>query len=309
MGDSEKKNEDSAEEKPPNPEETIPPQPSENEMPTFFHIGGLAKQCLVAGYEFGAWHIDCSTNIGDNIGLYSYGAGRPEFNDVSGGVGIREKVGIFNMSQGWQSDGIMGTLGLRAPLVEGVANAMLRGIYDIQGGDGGKLELYSGYEHTPIKFDMIIPLLNVPRFMGYVLLQLAENYLFAFRMVYNINDSAFEKHALCAGFNNNNTELSLKLEDFKDWRGSIFQRLGERWAIALKADIYKDDDMQVAIGGQYAVHENALLKMKVRSDGFLGLAYQVHLSENIAILYHAGLNVSDPIKGGHRIGLSWRLRC
>lgn len=135
MGDAEKKNnEESSEEKSPNPEETIPPRPLENEMPTFFHIGGLAKQCLVAGYEFGAWHIDCSTSIGDNIGLYSYGAGRPEYNNVSGGVGIREKVGIFNMSQGWQSEGIMGTLGLRTPLVEGVANAMLRGIYDIQGG-------------------------------------------------------------------------------------------------------------------------------------------------------------------------------
>ncbi|XP_064541972.1 voltage-dependent anion-selective channel-like [Drosophila montana] len=304
MADSNK-----AEEKPPNPEETIPPPPLEAEMPTFFHIGGWAKQCLVSGYEFGAWHFDCSTGAGDNIGLYSFGAGRPEFKDVSGGVGIREKVGIFNMSQGWQSGGILGTLGLRSPLVDGVANAMLRGIYDIQGEDGAKIELYSGYEHSPVKFDMIIPILNVPRLMGYVLLQLAENYLLAYRTVYNFDDSAFEKHALCAGFNNDKTELSLKFEDFKDWRVSIFQRIGERWAVALKADIYSEDDMEIAIGGQYEVHENALLKMKVRYDGFLGLAYQVHLSENIAIRYHAGLNVSDPIKGDHKIGLSWLLRC
>lgn len=77
--------------------------------------------------------------------------------------------------------------------------------------DGVNVELYTGYERPPVKLDVIIPVLNVPKFMGYVLLHLADNYMFAYRSVYNINDMEFEKHVLCVGYQNENTEYGLKL--------------------------------------------------------------------------------------------------
>lgn len=97
-------------------------------------------------------------------------------------------------------------------------------------------------------------------------------------------------------------------EDFKDWRGSIFQRLGKRWAVAFKADLYTEEPRQYAVGGQYQINDNSLLKATVRDNGFLGLVYQLNLTENIGITYHVGLELKDPIKGEHRVGISCSLR-
>ncbi|XP_030557250.1 uncharacterized protein LOC115760170 [Drosophila novamexicana] len=289
-------------------EEIIPGPPAEGDMPTFFHIGSLAKQCLISGYKIGTWHIDCTTKVKDKVTLFSYGSGKPNFDNVWGGVGMRQKWGIWDLFQVWQTDNIMGAVGGQSKLVGGTANAMLWAIYNPHDGSGVKLQVYSGYERSPIKFDLIIPVLNVPRLMGYALLHIAKNWLLAFRMDYDIAERAIQKHAICGGYYNGSTELGLKFEDFKDWRGSIFQRLGKRWAVAFKADLYTEEPRQYAVGGQYQINDNSLLKATVRDNGFLGLVYQLNLTENIGITYHVGLELKDPIKGEHRVGISCSLR-
>ncbi|XP_030557357.1 voltage-dependent anion-selective channel-like [Drosophila novamexicana] len=289
--------------------EVIPKQPLEGEMPTFFHVGKWAKQCLTTGYDFGAWHIDCTTNVSEKLGLYSFGSARPDVRNVAGGVGIREKLGIFNLYQTWQTNGLLSTLGVRTEAAGGLANAMLRATYIPQNNDGVNVELYTGYERPPVKLDVIIPVLNVPKFMGYVLLHLADNYMFAYRSVYNINDMEFEKHVLCVGYQNENTEYGLKLENFKELRGSLFQRVGERWAFALKAHLYREQGRHFSVGGQYKIHEDGLLKMRVRENGFMGLVYQAILSENIDVMYHVGINAKSPLDGNHKFGVAWSLKC
>ncbi|XP_064542032.1 uncharacterized protein LOC135431053 [Drosophila montana] len=289
--------------------EIIPKQSLEGEMPTFFHVGRWAKQCLTTGYGIGAWHIDCTTNVSEKLGLYSFGSAKPDFYNVAGGVGIREKLGIFNLYQTWQTQGWLSTIGVRTEAAGGLANAMLRATYIPQNNDGVNVELYSGYERPPVKFDVIIPIWNVPKFMGYVLLHLADKYMFAYRSVFNINDLEFEKHVLCLGYQDENYEYGLKLEDFKELRGSMFLRVGERWAFALKAHLYREQGRHFSVGGQYKIHDDGLFKMRIRDDGFLGLVYQAVLSENIDIMYHVGVNAKSPLDGSHKFGVSWSLKC
>ncbi|EDW64756.1 voltage-dependent anion-selective channel [Drosophila virilis] len=289
-------------------DEVIPPPPLEGEMATYFHIGGWAKECLITGYKIGAWHFDCTTQLTDKLGIYSFGNGKPNYYGVSGGVGLREKLGIFHMCQAYHTNAYVGAFGVRSTVVGCLANAMLRGTYGPHDEPEVTLDLHTGLERSPIKMDVIVPILKSPKLMGYVVLQPLQNYLLGYRAVYDFDNMGFDMHALCVGFNNGSSELSLKLENFKELRGSIFQRIGERWAVALKANIYGENEKQFAIGGQYKIQDNALLKAKVRDDGFVGMVYQVNVSENIGIMYHVGLEVGSPINGDHKVGISWSIK-
>ncbi|XP_017857113.1 PREDICTED: voltage-dependent anion-selective channel-like [Drosophila arizonae] len=289
-------------------EEIIPAPVLPDEMPTYFHIGVLAKECLVNGYKIGAWHFDCTTDIGDNLALYSFGTGKPQFKNVFGGVGAREYLGSLSLTQVWMTDGLVGMVGLENELYGGTANTLLRAAYEQNDRSGVKVELHSGYEVTPFKFHMIIPVLREPKLMGYVLLNPFKQYLLAYRAVYDIENKGFDKHAIGLGFYNGSTEWSLKLENFEDLRGSVFQRLGDRFAIAAKVNCYKSEEKQYAIGAQVTLFENVIIKAKYRHDGFFGMVYQQTLNDNIAIMYHFGFAIKDPFKGDHKFGLSWSMR-
>ncbi|EDV98927.1 uncharacterized protein LOC6567102 [Drosophila grimshawi] len=289
-------------------EEIIRPDPFAGRMPTFFHIGGLATACLTIGYNIGAWHIDCTSKASDVCTLYNYGTARPDSKTISGGVGIRERIGMLNMTQVWQTEGILGTLGISTEDGDGRLNAMLRVAYAAHGSSGVMLDLHTGYEQTPIKFDLIVPLMNVAHLKGYVVVQPAEDFLLGYRMVYDWKRQGFDQHAIAAGYNNGRTELCLKLENFKQLRGSVFQRLGDRWAVTLKGDLYKDEPKHIAIGAQCNI-DTARIKAKLSNDGFLGAVFQHDLSENIRIMYHLGCDISAPIEGNHKMGISWSFTC
>lgn len=102
--------------------------------------------------------------------------------------------------------------------------------------------------------------------------------------------------------------LCIRSENFEDLRGSIFQRLGNRFAIAAKVNCYKSEEKQYAIGAQVRLFENVIIKAKYRHDGFFGMVYQQTLNDNIAIMYHFGFAINDPFKGDHKFGLSWSMR-
>lgn len=98
-------------------------------------------------------------------------------------------------------------------------------------------------------------------------------------------------------------------EDFQDVRGSIFQRLGPKWAIALKASLLEWKRVEYSIGCQCMVDESTLIKGKLTSEGYLGIVYQQLFAENIRVMYHFGVPLADPIKGNHKLGISWSFNC
>lgn len=104
--------------------------------------------------------------------------------------------------------------------------------------------------------------------------------------------------------------LLLSRENFKDLRGSIFQRMGEGWAFAVKTNLYGDDGtVKFAIGGQYDLQNGTLIKARIREDANVGIVYQTKLSENVEVQYHMGFEGKDPIKGQHKIGVAWSFNC
>lgn len=110
--------------------EIIPPATVDEEVPTFFHIGRWAKECLITGYRIGAWHIDCTSRSGENISLYSFGTGKPDHKTIVGGVGIKEKLGYLTLTQAWLTDELIGMLGVQKKIDNVGAEALLRGSYN-----------------------------------------------------------------------------------------------------------------------------------------------------------------------------------
>lgn len=74
-----------------------------------------------------------------------------------------------------------------------------------------KCQLKAGIDRNPIKLELILPIHNQSFIKGYALVVPIEKWILGYRTVYNLDEKAFDKHALCVGFNNGSTEICLKL--------------------------------------------------------------------------------------------------
>lgn len=92
-------------------------------------IGWEAKKCLKKGYDIGAWHLDCTTTSNNWLNMFSFGDGQPKMSSVTGGVGIRETFGMFELSQSWQTDGWIGTMGTSTDTAYGLISSLFKFAY------------------------------------------------------------------------------------------------------------------------------------------------------------------------------------
>ncbi|XP_017857142.1 PREDICTED: voltage-dependent anion-selective channel-like [Drosophila arizonae] len=288
--------------------EIIPPVPLKGEVPTFFHIGRWAKECLITGYRIGVWHIDCTTRVKEELSMYSFGSAKPDFETITGGVGFKEKLGLLTMSQAWLTHEFFSSIGLQKRTDSIGGEAILRALYN-RAETAYKIDLLCGVERSPVRIKVIAPIVHVTKIMGYALWQPAENFMLAYRTAFDFEEKSFEKHAFGVGYNNRSTELALKFEDFQDLRGSIFQRLSDQWAIAVKASLSQWENVEYSIGCQCMVKDSALIKAKITSQGYLAFVYQQSFTDSVRIMYHFGLSLDDPIKSNHKFGISWSINC
>ncbi|KAL7741374.1 hypothetical protein ACLKA6_013814 [Drosophila palustris] len=285
----------------------IPNVDFQMKMPSFRYVGSMAKQCLYRGYDVGIWHFECTTQS-DKISVYSIGEANPDLKHVTGGVGIREKFGALNLTQAWQSNGYLGMIGACTQAFGAFVYALVRGTYGPKEDASAKIDLLAGFERSPIKSEVIIPILKSPKFLGYLLVEPIEHFVLACRMEFNIEERAIDAHAFCIGYSDETTEYGLKLENFKDVRGSVFQRLGDKWGVALKANLFGKDMKKFTVGGQYQINEKAMIKARICDTGLTGLVYQIKLNDNVEGNYYFGFDATSPLKGEHKIGIAWRFR-
>ncbi|KAH8376615.1 hypothetical protein KR093_000410 [Drosophila rubida] len=285
----------------------IPPLELESEMPTFFTMGLLAKECLIRGYEIGIWHIEC-TSKSDNFNTYSIGEAHPDLSHVSGGIGIREKFGAFNLTQAWQTNGYLGMIGASTEALEANIYSVFKGFYGPHGNGAIKVDLLAGYERAPLKSEVIVPVLHSPKFMGYLLLQPADHFLFGGRLTVDVEQRKVDTHALCVGYLDDTTEYMLKLENFKNVRGSVFHRLNDRFALALKANLFGDNMKTFTVGGQFQVDEQTLLKAKISNNCQAGIVCQMKVTDQVEGIYYFGFDGKSPIGGEHKVGISWSFK-
>ncbi|EDV32422.2 uncharacterized protein Dana_GF14063 [Drosophila ananassae] len=291
--------------------ETILPQPSVfGEMPTYFHVGANAKECLLRGYKIGAWQIQCRSEV-DGLTLSTYGEAYPKASDIFGGLEAYKEVGNGHVAIAWLTDKqILANVGLKNHFSGGLCYSNLKCSGSPEDSSDFKCQLKTGIERNPIKLEVILPLHNQSFIKGYALVVPTEKWILGYRMVYNLDEKAFDKHALCVGFNNGSTEFGLKLENLKDLRGSIFQRMGDSWAFAFKMNSYgSEGQAKFAFGGQYEFDNGSILKAKMRDDANVGVVYQTSLGENIGVQYHFGFEGKSPLDGEHKIGASWSFNC
>uniref|UniRef100_A0A6P4FRH9 Voltage-dependent anion-selective channel isoform X1 n=2 Tax=Drosophila rhopaloa TaxID=1041015 RepID=A0A6P4FRH9_DRORH len=300
-----KSNEDASKKE--NNVEILPPTPEEGEMPTYFHVGLLAKMCLVHGYTIGRWKLQSTSKTEQDFYLSSFGEGYPTLNSVYGGLEAYKEQGIFHGSLAWLSDGDwLSDLGARGNGLGGIWSAVLKSVVSTSEGCDYQCKLKCGFERKPGKVELYVPIYKEPLLMGYILVEPADHILLGYRTVFNVQDKDFIMNAFCAGYNNDSTEVGLKLENFETVRGSIFQRIGEKWALALKANLYGNvTPKSITVGGQYEWEPGTLLKAKVRGDTRLGFIFQRKIREDIEVLFHVGFEGNDPINGKHKFGTSW----
>ncbi|XP_017111492.1 voltage-dependent anion-selective channel [Drosophila elegans] len=291
--------------------EIIPPPPAEGEMPSYFHVGALAKECLLTGFKLGAWQLQCTTRTNKDCYLSSFGEGYPTVDSVFGGLEAFQEIGNCSVSLGWFTNNeFLSEIGVRAMSLGSQWYALLKSTMGTKDEVTFKTKLKCGFERDPVKVELVVPLYKEPLCMGYILVAPIENWLLGYRTVYNLDDQGFDKHALCLAYNDGITEVGLKLENFGDLRGSIFRRFGEGWAFAIKSNLYGSENVkQFAIGVQYALQNGTLLKAKVREDSRIGFVYQSKIGENVDVMYHAAFDGVNPIDGNHRIGVSWHFHC
>ncbi|XP_017111494.1 voltage-dependent anion-selective channel [Drosophila elegans] len=287
--------------------EILPPPLMEGEMPSYFHVGLLAKMCLVHGYSIGAWKLQSNSKTDSDFYLSSFGEGYPTWNSVYGGLEAYKEEGNFHASLAWLSDGdMLSDLGARGEGLGGIWSSVLKSVVSTDEGVAYQCKVKCGFERKPGRVELYVPIYKEPLFMGYILVQPANNFLLGYRTAFNVQDRNFIMNAICAGYNNSSTEVGLKLENFQTLRGSIFQRIGEKWAVALKANLYGNvNAKRFAIGGQYEWEPGTLLKAKVRGDTRLGFIFQRKIREDIEVLLHVGFDGKDPINGVHKCGASW----
>ncbi|XP_022222193.2 voltage-dependent anion-selective channel-like [Drosophila obscura] len=291
--------------------EILLPQAQDGMMPSYFHVGGWAKDCLIRGYKSGVWQLRCSSKTENDMALSSFGEGNPDLTSVLGGLDAFKQFENCHTSLTWiSSNEWQGELGVRGEVAGGIAHSILRSTLPMTDEYQLKGKLNAGFERSPFKIEAVLPIVKEPTFMGYILVAPAENWLLGYRMVYSLSEKAFDKHAFCVGYKNESSEVGLKLENFKDLRGSIFQRIGESWAVALKMNFYGEEQLKkFAIGCQYQLEDGSLLKAKVRDDGNVGVVFQTKIGENIDVMYHVGCEYKAPISGDHKIGASWTFNC
>lgn len=101
-------------------------------MPTYYNIGWLAKKCLHKYYHYGAWHLNCtSTEFNDInwLSMFSFGDVGQKFEYATGGIGVRETFDIFELSQSWQTDAFVSTIGCIYESTVGILSSLLKGAY------------------------------------------------------------------------------------------------------------------------------------------------------------------------------------
>ncbi|KAH8244206.1 hypothetical protein KR026_002326 [Drosophila bipectinata] len=291
--------------------ETILPQPPVfGEMPTYFHVGGYAKECLLRGYEIGAWKIQCRSEFND-LTLSTYGEGYPKLSDIFGGFEAYKKLGNWHVAVGWLTDKhILAHVGLKNKWLGGLCYSNFKCSGSIEDSSDFKCQLKTGIENNPFKLELILPLHKQSFIKGYALMVPNEKWILGYRTVYNCDEKAFDKHAICVGFNNGNSEFCIKLENLKDLRVSIFQRMGDSWAFALKMSSYGNEGQsKFAFGGQYEFDDGSMLKAKICEDANMGVVYQTSVGKNIGVQYHFGFEGKSPLDGEHKIGASWSFNC
>lgn len=105
---------------------------SYNTMPSYYNIGWFAKKCLYKYYNIGAFHLNCTSNeFGDIdwLSMFSFGDVSQKLDKVTGGIGVREAFDIFELSQSWQTDAWVSTIGCIYDSAIGILSSLLKGAY------------------------------------------------------------------------------------------------------------------------------------------------------------------------------------
>ncbi|KAH8341239.1 hypothetical protein KR059_000789, partial [Drosophila kikkawai] len=287
--------------------EIMPPPLGEGQISTYFHVGACAKECLLKGFKLGSWQLSCTSMTNKGIQLSTFGEAYPKINDVFGGVEVFKEIGNFHFSHSWfTTHEFLSELGLRFASAYGIFNTTIGTKDEVT----LKSKLKCGFELNPIKVDLVVPIYKEPLVMGYVVAAPVDSCLFGYRTVYNLEEKGFDMHAFCLGYYNGQSEVGLKLENFKNLRGSIFQRIGENWAVALKANLYSAENVkQLSVGAQYNFQNGTLLKVRLRDDTRIGFVFQKNVNNHVEVMYHFGFDLADPKGGAHRFGASLDFQC
>ncbi|KAH8328160.1 hypothetical protein KR067_004886, partial [Drosophila pandora] len=299
-------------EEPVEEEEIMPPPLEEGQMYSYFHVGSMAKECLIKGYRLGVWELESTTKTKHDIVLASFGEGNPTLTPASGGIELYKEWPLFHAVCTWlTANAYLVDVGARADLFGGNAYATLKTTISPQEEESKfTAKIKVGLDRSPGKIELIIPVYKEPLLMGYAVLAPTENSVLGYRAVYNFDEKQFAMHAFCLGYHNETTEVGLKYENLKDLRGSIFQRMGDSWAFAFKMNSYgSEGQAKFAFGGQYEFDNGSILKAKMRDDANVGVVYQTSLGENIGVQYHFGFEGKSPLDGDHKIGASWSFNC
>nr|XP_043068525.1 voltage-dependent anion-selective channel-like [Drosophila bipectinata] len=292
----------------------MPPPLEEGQVYSYFHVGSLAKECLAKGYRLGVWELDSTTKTKHDIVLGSFGEGNPTLTPASGGIELYKEWPVFHAVCTWlTANAYLADVGARGGVLGGSAYATLKTTISPQEEESKfKARIKLGLERSPGKVELIVPVYKEPLLMGYAVVTPTENTALGYRSVYNVDKKQFAMHAFCLGYHNETTEVGLKLENFKTLRGSVFQRLGEKLAFALKMTIIGAEEnatSNITIGTQYEFSPGHLLKARLRDDSQFGIVYQSRLAETVDVMYHVGCELKDPINGEHKIGVAWSFEC
>ncbi|KAH8374229.1 hypothetical protein KR200_004681, partial [Drosophila serrata] len=291
-----------------NPREILPPPVLEGEMPTYFHVGVLAKLSLLDGYNNGVWRLQTTTRTENDLYLSGFGGGYPLITNACGGMEVLQEMGPYHASLCWLTDQeFLSDVGVQGVAFGGqwisvckLGAANMADEWQFTG------KLKCGFDLNPVKVELEIPIYRQPLFKGYLMLAPAKHFLLGYRTVFDLGVRKFGMHAFCMGFDYQTTEVALKLENFNQLRGSIFQRLGENWAFALKTDLYGNvGQKNFHIGCQYEWEPGSLIKAKITGDARLGFIYQRKLSKGIEVLFNCCFDGKDPLNGDIRLGAAW----
>ncbi|XP_017025434.1 voltage-dependent anion-selective channel-like [Drosophila kikkawai] len=285
----------------------VQPPTVEGEVPSYFQVNALANMSLLNGYENGVWKLQTTTKTKSDLFLSSFGEGYPFLNNAYGGVEALQEMGPFHAALCWLTNQeFLLDLGANDEALSGQWFSVLKfgaaTAEELQ--FTAKLRL--GFERNPIKMELEVPIYRQPLLKGYLMVVPVEHFALGYRTVFDVNDKKFGMHAFCVGFNNQSTEISLKLENFEHLRGTIFQRLFGKWALALKTDIYGNvDQRNLHVGCQYEWGPGTLIKTKIRGDARLGFIVERKLSEAIRMVYNCSFDGKDPLNGEIRMGAAW----
>lgn len=108
-------------------EEIMPPPLEEGQVYSYFHVGSMAKECLVKGYRLGVWELESTTKTKHDIVLASFGEGNPKLTPASGGIELYKEWPLFHAVCTWlTANAYLVDVGARANLLGGNAYATLK---------------------------------------------------------------------------------------------------------------------------------------------------------------------------------------